>query len=329
MKTLAFFNHRGGVGKTTTVYHLSWMLAELGYKVLAVDLDPQSDLSSMFLDRGRLEEIVLEPEKKQTLFDAIEPVIEGGIYTPVHIERISEHISLLIGNLSLSTLEEKFSDAWTQCLAGDPFGFKVTTLFKPMFIDAAHRSGAEWILIDMGANLGAFNRAILVNIDYLVVPVAFDFFSLQSTKDIGKTLREWRLQWEKRLEAYPDSHESNDLLRRLMIPIGYVLIQKTARDGRPLRSTRNWAKSIPDAYEKFVLDSVRQDHMNIDDDENCLALLRHFPSLITMSVEEKKPMFLLKPADGAIGAHIQGVRTVYEDFRKLAEKVINACQSAS
>ena len=63
MKIITFFNNKGGVGKTTTVYHIAWMLNELGYKVLAVDLDPQCNLSSIFLSDERMEEIVLEEEK--------------------------------------------------------------------------------------------------------------------------------------------------------------------------------------------------------------------------------------------------------------------------
>ncbi len=52
MRTIAFFNNKGGVGKTTLVYHIAWMMMELGQKVLAADLDPQANLSSMFLDES-------------------------------------------------------------------------------------------------------------------------------------------------------------------------------------------------------------------------------------------------------------------------------------
>ena len=58
MNTIVFFNNKGGVGKTTSIYHVAWMLSELGHKVLAVDLDPQCNLSSMFLSEERLAEIV-------------------------------------------------------------------------------------------------------------------------------------------------------------------------------------------------------------------------------------------------------------------------------
>ena len=49
MKSIIFFNNKGGVGKTTTVYHVAWMLSELGIKTIAVDLDPQSNLTSCLL----------------------------------------------------------------------------------------------------------------------------------------------------------------------------------------------------------------------------------------------------------------------------------------
>ena len=45
MKTVAFFNNKGGVGKTSLVYHLAWMCADHGIDTLAVDLDPQANLT--------------------------------------------------------------------------------------------------------------------------------------------------------------------------------------------------------------------------------------------------------------------------------------------
>ena len=55
IRVLTFFNNKGGVGKTSLVYHLAWMYADLGVKVVAADLDPQANLTSMFLDEDYLE----------------------------------------------------------------------------------------------------------------------------------------------------------------------------------------------------------------------------------------------------------------------------------
>jgi chromosome partitioning protein len=325
MKVIAFFNNKGGVGKTTTVYHIAWMLSELGHRVLAVDLDPQSNLSSMFLTQARMEEVVLDEAKRLTILDAIVPLSEGEPYYPVHIESITSNISLLIGNLSLSAFEDKLSDAWSKCLSGDPFAFKITSVFKTLFEEAAHRCNAEYILVDVGPNLGAMNRSILISTDFVVLPVASDLFSLQGIKNLGKTLTSWQAQWAKRKNEYSKPDHSI-LPSGKMRPIGYLLMQYTSRESRPVKSYIRWADRIPLVYQEFVLgNSNITASAKADDDENCLALLKHYHSLAPMSMEAHKPIFLLKPADGAIGAHYQAVQRCYSDFKMLTDKIIERC----
>lgn len=322
MKVIAFFNNKGGVGKTTTVYHIAWMLSELGHKVLAIDLDPQSNLSSMFLTQERMEEVVLDESKKLTILDAIVPISEGEPYYPVHIENIGVNISLLIGNLSLSAFEDKLSDAWSKCLAGDAFAFKVTSVFKTLFDDAGQRCNAEYVLVDVGPNLGAMNRSVLISTDYVVMPVASDLFSLQGIKNLGKTLVDWRAQWQKRKMEYTRPDHSL-IPSGMMRPIGYLLMQYTSRDSRPVKSLVRWADRIPGAYHEFVLRaSSAIIPTTADEDPNCLAHLKHYHSLAPMSMEAHKPIFLLKPADGAIGSHFQAVQRCYSDFKSLTEKII-------
>ncbi|WP_322768685.1 ParA family protein, partial [Frankia sp. Cr1] len=62
MISVTLFNNKGGVGKTTLIYHLAHMLQRLGKNVLAVDLDPQSNLTAAFLDEEKLELIWREPD---------------------------------------------------------------------------------------------------------------------------------------------------------------------------------------------------------------------------------------------------------------------------
>ena len=52
-KIIALFNNKGGVSKTTTTFHLGWKLAELGYKTLMIDTDPQCNLTGLCLNADK------------------------------------------------------------------------------------------------------------------------------------------------------------------------------------------------------------------------------------------------------------------------------------
>ena len=71
MNCITVFNNKGGVGKTSLVYHLAWMYAELDYNVLVADLDPQANLTSMFLDDDELEELWTRDGAGGTIYSAL------------------------------------------------------------------------------------------------------------------------------------------------------------------------------------------------------------------------------------------------------------------
>lgn len=73
---ITFFNNKGGVGKTSLVYHLSWMLANLGHRVVAADLDPQSNLTTSFLDEEQVEDL-WTTSGRRTIWSAIRPFVDA------------------------------------------------------------------------------------------------------------------------------------------------------------------------------------------------------------------------------------------------------------
>ncbi len=70
---LTFFNNKGGVGKTSLVYRLAWMLSIIGERVLACDLDPQANLISSFLGEDELESVWSDPHKNRTIYQCLKP----------------------------------------------------------------------------------------------------------------------------------------------------------------------------------------------------------------------------------------------------------------
>lgn len=324
MKAITFFNNKGGVGKTTTVYHVAWMLSELGVKTIAVDLDPQSNLTSMFLTDERLEE-VYENSSPITILDAITPIVNGDPFLPVHIECITENLGLILGNLALSVFEDALSDAWLKCLNSEIYSFKITSIFKTILEEAAQRFGAEIILVDVGPNLGAINRSVTISSDYIIMPVASDLFSLQGIKNLGTTLDLWKTQWNQRRALKPVALSVN-IPENLSAPAGYIVMQYSAKESRPVKSYLKWANRIPSIFKNYVLRQNSDSSLAIDNDSNCIALLKHFRSLAPMSMEAHKPIFLLKPSDGAIGAHVYAVQKSYEEFKSLTLSIIARCK---
>jgi cellulose biosynthesis protein BcsQ len=324
MKTIAFFNNKGGVGKTTLVYHFSYMMAELGHKVLCIDLDPQSNLTSMFLSEERLEEVFSQESERPTIFKSLKPLIKGiGDVTPAHIENINDSIGLLIGDLELSTFEDKLSENWGKCLDGDEAAFRVVSSFYRIIAEAGNRFNADFAIVDVGPNLGAMNRVSIISSNYIVMPVAADLFSLQGIKNLGSSLKNWEKGWKERLSKNPEP--TLNLPQGEVKPIGYVVMQHGAKESRPIKSYLRWANRIPNAYNSSILGKEIPPEVTVENDPGCIMLLKHYHSLMPMAMEAHKPIFLLKPADGAIGAHYQAVKKVYEDFKQLAEQIRSRC----
>jgi len=326
MKTIAFFNNKGGVGKTSLVYHLAWMYADLGLSVVAADLDPQANLTSMFLDDDLLEVLWTGEGHAQTVYGAFQPLLEGtGDVAAPHAEEVSPGLSLLAGDLTLSGAEDELSSQWPLCLDRKPRAFRILSGLWRIFELAAEEVDADLVLIDVGPNLGALNRATLVAADEVIIPLAPDLYSLQGLRNLGPTLRRWREEWAERLERVPDSIKGLSLPPGSMRPAGYVVLQHAVRLDRPVKAYGRWMARIPGEYRQSVLDRRGSQTAAIEKDSHCLATLKHHRSLMPLAQEARKPMFFLRPADGAIGGHMTAVQDCYRDFRGLARRIADRC----
>jgi cellulose biosynthesis protein BcsQ len=320
MKTVAFFNNKGGVGKTSLVYHLAVMYADRGIPTLAIDLDPQSNLSSMFLDEDRLIK-VWDKDNDLSIAGSIKPLLNrtGDIAEP-NVERINDKLGLVVGNLNLSRFEDLLSENWAKCLDGKEDAFRVITAFHRIILHAAKKQKAQIILIDVGPNLGAINRSALIAAEKVAIPLAADLFSLQGLENLGPTLRDWRKGWTKRINEAPKGSDIS-MPSGSMTPMGYIIMQHGFREGRPVKAYVRWLKRIPTVYRSAVLGEDSSARPELDSDPYALAQLKHYRSLMPLAMEAHKAMFQLRPGDGAIGAHVEAVRKCYEDFLDLAKKI--------
>ncbi len=317
---VAFFNNKGGVGKTSLVYHLAWMYANLGVRVVAVDLDPQANLSAAFLDEDALERFWPDGEHPDTVYGVVRPLVERtGDLARAHVEEIEGNVALVVGDMLLSGFEDLLSQEWPKAMDRDVGSFRVLSAFWRMIQGAAADQEAGLALIDLGPNLGAINRAALISADYVVIPMAPDLFSLQGLRNLGPTLNRWREQWRDRIEKVPAGLPALPAGR--MQPVGYVVLQHSERLDRPVKAYNKWMKRIPQVYGSEVMGKPLNLTIDLQDDPHCIALLKHYRSLIPMGQEARKPIFDLKAADGALGAHTYAVKDAYSAFEKLAFSV--------
>lgn len=318
---ITFFNNKGGVGKTSLVYHLSWMCAESGQRVVAFDLDPQANLTAAFLDEDRLESLWENPQGPTTIYRAVEPLTAVGDLQEPILTSLAGGLHLVPGDVALASFEETLSNVWPESMGDSNLyrPFRILTAFWQVAQLAAQRVQADLIFVDVGPNLGAINRSVLIASDFVVIPLGADLFSLQGLKNLGPTLRSWRNLWRKRLENW--ATPSFDLPQGRMMPLGYIIQQHSIRLSRPVQAYDRWVNRMPGVYHQSVLGENGGASVPASD-PHCLATLKHYRSLVPMAQEARKPIFKLTPADGAIGNHAVAVQEAFGDFQSLAERIL-------
>ena len=320
---LTFFNNKGGVGKTSLVFHLAWMLSEMGKRVVAIDLDPQANLTSAFLAPDDLEILwdCDDPaQRATTIYQCLRPLTEVGDILAPQTQRINPKLHLVPGDLALAGFEDFLSKEWPDALGSGSLyrPFRVLSSFWQVAQMAAAQHSADLIIADVGPNLGAINRSALIASDHIVIPLAADLFSLQGLSNLGPTLAAWRSDWRKRLDNWQP--QAFALPAGKMQPVGYVLMQHSERLSRPAKAYKKWADRIPPTYRHSIL--KQPPGAGLDDTE-CLAKLKNYRSLVPMAQEVRKPIFELTNADGAIGSHAAAVSAARSDFKALAEAILN------
>ena len=162
MRVIAVFNHKGGVGKTTTVVNLGAALARLGRRVLLVDADPQACLTVHFgLDPETATDTIYEVLCRDLpLEKAVRPVEEDNLsYVPAHLELAGAELELA----TTMGRERLVRDAL------DGFLRK--------------HGGWDYVLFDCPPSLGLLTVNALTASDEVFVPLQTEFLALRG---VGK-----------------------------------------------------------------------------------------------------------------------------------------------
>lgn len=108
-----------------------------------------------------------------------------------------------------------------------------------------------------------------------------------------------------------------------MRPRGYVVLQHGTRVDRVVGAYDRWLRQVPGEYRRSVLNEAADYPPLAADDPYCLGLIKHYHSLAPLGQEARKPVFLLRSADGAIGAHQRAVHEAYGHFEALTRRLLD------
>ncbi len=335
-KIISFFNHKGGVSKTTTVFNLGWALAELGLKTLIVDADPQCNLTTycLGLDNRLKLDLFYQQKDNDDIYNAIKHIVSPGINeVSSQIKAVKptntlhENLKLAAGNLELTDLDIYCAVGLASDNKYNVHAMKFVGLFNAMIRETARIYSFDVVLIDMSPSSGAFNRSILMGSDYFIVPTYPEFFCFQAIEYLAKQLPLWSDDFAK----YRAPEVPNYLPRENPKMIG-IICQKyrphknSTQD--KIKAAQDWVDKIQSASKDILAKELRSKKMVIDEDlflqstDNKkpynLVNIPDFNSLILISQKYNKPVFELTPTEiNQTGIVLEKHQENQETFKKL------------
>lgn len=328
---IIFFNHKGGVSKTTTTFHLGWKLAEKGHRVLLVDADPQCNLSGIIMQDEFERYYSEEGTRKNNLMDGVNTAFQGR---PEPINAFdcfnalqNNNLFLLPGHPNLTELEPALSFAQTSNNAFATMQ-NLPGAFNALIEKCAEHHQIEYILIDLNPGLSAINQNFFSISDLFIVPTNPDPFSLMAVRTLSEVLPRWysaaqqmRITFGNSSYPFP-THDPK---------FGGVVIQRfNIRSGRPSTPYRNNMDEILQSVRESLVPRLNQTNMLLEGsiyaqigipETYSLAEIPDFQSLLPQSHKFGLPVFALSDEQiERTGTVLEQMQSRRSDFNQMFEE---------
>lgn len=330
LKSLTFFNNKGGVGKTTLACNMASHLAkDLQLKVLFVDCDPQCNATQLLLREDQWEDIYANRRDslKRTVLKVLRHIRAGdSVIDDNLVIETSERfgIDVLPGHPTLSAAEDRLSASWSDFIRGDVGGAR-RSLWAASLVKAAKYY--DLVVFDLGPSLGALNRSVLLGSDTFVTPTAADLFSLYALDNIRDWVKSWTRDYNRGYSALHDQDEFDlsdiGLNKSPRIASGYLgyTVQQyvTKNTGGRLRSVNAYDRYRRQVPERAKSLAYMQFHSQIDLD---LGLVPNMFSMVPLAQSAHSPIRELTIADGLRGAQVTQQKKYVERLSRIATRLV-------
>ena len=152
MKSIAFFNNKGGVGKTTLLCNIaSYFSSNLDKKVLVIDADPQCNATQYMFDDATLS-YLYEETSSFTIDNIIRPLAHGRGYSKeLSVKRsVGFEVDVLPGDPRLALTEDLLARDWGSAISGDIRGVRTSLLFAELL---QRCNTYDFVFFDVGPSL--------------------------------------------------------------------------------------------------------------------------------------------------------------------------------
>lgn len=327
MKSVAMFNNKGGVGKTTLLCNLAACLSlALEKRVLIVDCDPQCNTTQLIMGEQFAASFYWEEThyaKPSTIADVLRPIHEGDSDISETFEAIRTKdnrfgVDLIAGHPTLSFLEDKLSEAWTDVTAGDIGGYRRTNWARSLCGKCV--DDYDIVLFDVGPSLGAINRSVLLGCDYFVTPMGTDIFSILGIRNISQWLGEAIRSYEHGIirceERSPGGFEKYGIPKLPSIANGFAGFTLN----QYLTKSKGGQRVATERYEEILrkipaeVDELRKRYGKdgLTSKAAKLGEIPHLYSLIPLAQTRAAPIMSLTAKDGIVGSQYRMVENYQE-----------------
>lgn len=343
MKSICFFNNKGGVGKTTLICNVaSYIAINRGLRVLLIDADPQCNATQLVL--SEVDAMMLyDPDAlgesaengTHTLLDALQPIIEGDSRVADDIVPVSGDtnrfgIDLLPGHPHMSLMEDRLSRAWLEFSAAEIGGARKTNWSTQLLAQFA--DNYDIIFVDVGPSLGALNRSALIGADYFVTPMGCDIFSVMGVRNISAWMTTWLAEYKdsfaktkeknagsKAFERYPLRQDVDEISRYAGYTVQQYITKSKAGVRRATKAYEKILAKIPDtvwdSLRSLKADNVGKGNLHLGDVPNMF-------SLVPLAQAANTPVHSVESADGLVGAQYSQKAQYVAFIQNLSESIL-------